>query len=218
MSNILKAAKMDFSLVKPYWWNTAFVLLFPVVFSIMNKSLVFGVSFTMCFIGMITTNNTFHISEKNNMGRLYGILPVPKKDMVLGRYLYTCALGIMALFFSLGFHSFILRTFVDVDLTVEDIITSALTGIVMFTLYTVFCLPAYYKFGAIKGRFFMFIPMAGYMAILWLISNINEEIDPVFIEYLNNPFIFIAAVLLICIIAFSLSVFASVRIVKNKEV
>ena len=218
MSNILKAAKMDFSLVKPYWWNTAFVLLFPVVFSIMNKSLVFGVSFTMCFIGMITTNNTFYISEKNAMERLYGILPVSKKDMVLGRYLYTCALGITALFFSLVFHSFVLYALASVDLTAEDIITAALTGIVMFTLYTVFCLPAYYKFGAVKGRFFMFIPVAGYMALLWLISNINTELDPVFLEYLNDPIIFIAAVLLVCITAFSLSVFASVRIVKNKEV
>ena len=218
MSNILKAARLDLSLVKTHWWNTLFVMLFPVVFSVMNRSLVFGVSFTMCFIGMITTNNTFYISEKNAMERLYGTLPVSKKDMVFGRYLYTCALGITALFFSLVFHSFVLHAFAVVDLTAEDIITSALTGIVMFTLYTVFCLPAYYKFGAVKGRFFMFIPMAGYMALLWLISNFNAELDPVFLEFINKPVIFIAAVLIVCIIAFSISILISVRILKNKEV
>ena len=218
MSNILKAARLDLSLVKTYWWNTLFVMLFPVVFSVMNRSLVFGVSFTMCFIGMITTNNTFYISEKNAMERLYRILPVSKKDMVLGRYLYTCAVGLAVLLFSLVFHSFVLHAFVNVDLTAEDIIASALTGIVMFTLYTVFCLPAYYKFGAVKGRFFMLIPVLGYMAILWLISNFDVMPEPVFREYLNNPIIFYTAVLLLCLIAFSISVFVSVRIVKNKEV
>ena len=46
----------------------------------------------------------------------------------------------------------------NIEVTVEDIFASALTGIVMFTVYTVFMLPGYYKFGSIKGRFFMFVP------------------------------------------------------------
>ncbi|MCH5196653.1 MAG: ABC-2 transporter permease [Oscillospiraceae bacterium] len=217
MNNIIKAAKMDLSLVRPYWWNTLFVMLFPVVFSIMNRSLVYGVSFTMCFIGM-TTSYTFSISEKNGMERLYGILPVPKKHMVIGRYLYTCAVGTVALLFSLVVDSIVLYKWASVEITAEGVITSALTGIVMFTLYTVFSLPMYYKFGAIKGRYFMFIPVAGYLAILWVISNINVELDPVISGLLDNNIVFIAAVLSVCIIAFSLSVFASVRIVRNKEV
>lgn len=217
MNNIIKAAKMDFSLVKPYWWNTLFVMLFPVVISIMNRSLIYGVSFTMCFIGM-TTSYTFSISEKNGMERLYGILPVPKKHMVLGRYLYNCTMGLAALLVSLIAYPVILRAAVGIDVTSEELVTSALTGIVMFTLYTVFSLPGYYKFGAIKGRFFMFIPLAGYLAILWLISNINVELAPVLSGFLDNPIIFIAAVLSGCVIAFSVSIFASVRIVRNKEV
>lgn len=213
MNNIIKAAKLDFSLVKPYWWNTAFVMLFPVVFSVMNKSLVYGVSFTMCFIGM-TTSYTFSVSEKNGMERLYGILPVPKKYMVIGRYLYNCAMGLSALLVSLIFYPIVLRAAVEIEVTSEEVITSALTGIVMFTLYTVFTLPGYYKFGAIKGRFFGFIPVAGYLALLWLTSEVNIEIPPIF----DNPDVFVSAVLSACIIAFFISAFASVRIVKNKEV
>lgn len=217
MNNIIKAAKMDLSLVRPYWWNTAFVMLFPVVFSVMNRSLVHGVSFAMCFIGM-TTSYTFSVSEKDGMERLYGILPIPKKHMVLGRYLYNCAMGLAALLFSLVFHSIALYAWAGVDILLEDIIAAALTGMIMFTFYTAFMLPGYYKFGAIKGRFVMLIPVAVYLVILWLMSNLDSEVDPVISEHLDDPVILIAAVLSVCIIAFLLSIFASVRIVRNKEV
>ena len=216
MSNIIKAAKMDFSLVKPYWWNLAFIMLFPVCFSVMNTSLVYGVSFAMCFVGM-TASYTFSISEKNGMERLYGILPVPKKDMVLGRYLYTGALGLVTLTFSIVVHSIVLYKWASVEITAEDMIAAVLTGIIMFTFYTSFMLPGYYKFGAIKGRFVMFVPLAVYFAILWITSSFDVELDPVLSDLLNDPIIFIAAVLLVCIIAFSVSIFASVRILQNKE-
>lgn len=213
MNNVLKAAKMDFSLVRPYWWNIAFVVLFPVVFSVMNTSLIYGISFTMCFIGL-TASYTFSISEKNGMERLYGILPIPKKDMVLGRYLYTCAMGLLALLVSLVIHSIVLYKWASIEVTAEDIIAATLTGIVMFTFYTAFMLPGYYKFGAIRGRFVMLIPVAVYLAILWLTSNINIKFDPIF----DNPVIFSAAVVFGCVTALVISVLVSVRILKNKEV
>lgn len=217
MNNILKAAKLDFSIVKPYLWNTVFVLLFPVVFSIMNKSLIYGVSFTMCFIGM-TMSYTFSISEKNGMERLFGILPIPKKHMVLGRYFYTCATGLLALLFSIVVYSIVLYKLIGIDVNSEDFLAAALTGIIMFTGYTVFSLPAYYKFGVIKGRFIMLIPVALYLLLLWLTSNIDVENLPISVEFLNNPIILVTAVLLVCIIAFLVSVFVSIKIFQNKEV
>ena len=50
----------------------------------------------MCFIAM-TTGYTFSVTEKNSMERLYGILPVKKSEMVMGRYLFVIVLGIIAL-------------------------------------------------------------------------------------------------------------------------
>ena len=43
----------------------------------------------MCFIAM-TTGYTFSVTEKNSMERLYGILPVKKSEMVMGRYFFCC--------------------------------------------------------------------------------------------------------------------------------
>ena len=61
MSNIWKSAKLDFSLVKPYVKTICFTMVLPVVFAAINRSLLTGISFAMCFIAM-TTGYTFSIT------------------------------------------------------------------------------------------------------------------------------------------------------------
>ena len=63
MSNIWKSAKLDFSLVKPYVKTICFTMVLPVVFAAINRSLLTGISFAMCFIAM-TTGYAFSITEK----------------------------------------------------------------------------------------------------------------------------------------------------------
>ena len=96
MSNILKATRLDFSLVKPYVKVIGFTMLLPIAFVAINRSLQTGVSFAMCLIAM-TTGYTFSVAEKNNMVRLYGMLPVKKRELVIGRYLLILAQGAFAL-------------------------------------------------------------------------------------------------------------------------
>ena len=215
MNNILKAAKLDFSLVRPYIKSIAFSILFPIVLSVMNRSLLYGISFAMCFIG-VTSGYTFSISEKNDMERLYSILPISKKHMVIGRYLYTCAMGLFALLISLAVHPVILLALGE---TVKplDIFAAAMVGIIMFSLFTVFLLPGYYKYGSIKGRIFRFIPVAGYFAVLIFVPKIDLADNSVLSVILNDPIILTAVLLSVCIIAFLLSIIASIRILQNKK-
>lgn len=63
MSNIWKSAKLEFSLVKPYVKTICFTMVLPVVFAAINRSLLTGISFAMCFIAM-TTGYTFSVTEK----------------------------------------------------------------------------------------------------------------------------------------------------------
>ena len=76
MSNILKAAKLDFALIKPYIKVICFTMLLPAAFAAINRSLLTGVAFAMCFIAM-TTGYTFSITEKNGMERLYFDIELP---------------------------------------------------------------------------------------------------------------------------------------------
>lgn len=216
MNDTLKAARLDFSLIRPYMKNICFTMVIPVAFAAINRSLMTGVSFAMCFIAM-TAGYTFSVSEKSGMDRLYGILPISKNHLVLGRYLYTCSMGLLAFLFAIIAHSLVL---IALGETVQpmDIYLAAILGILMFTLYTVFQLPGYYKFGSINGRIFMYIPVAGFLAILLFISKLDATNDLINVSLIRNPIVLVIAVLLVCIIAYLLSAIMSIKIIGNKEV
>ena len=214
MSNMLKATKLDFSLVRPYFKVIGFTMLLPIAFAAINRSILTGVSFAMCFIAM-TTGYTFSITEKNSMERLYGTLPVKKSEMVIGRYLFVLALGALALVVSLITQPIVLRVIGE---TVEkvDIISAAIGGLFLFALYTVFQIPGYYKFGSIKGRVFMYIPVAGFLATLFLLPKIPMD-NSIITTLSNSPVLLIVLVIVLVVVMYAVSILFSIRIMKNKE-
>ena len=182
MSNTLKATKLDFSLVKPYIKVIGFTMLLPIAFAAINRSILTGVSFAMCFIAM-TTGYTFSVTEKNSMERLYGILPIKKSEMVTGRYL---------------------------------LISAAIGGLFLFALYTVFQIPGYYKYGAIKGRVFMYIPVAGFLATLFFLPKMPAD-NPFVTTVVSSPVLLIGLVLVLAVVMYAVSIWFSIRIMENKE-
>ena len=214
MSNTLKATKLDFSLVKPYIKVIGFTMLLPIAFAAINRSLLTGVSFAMCFIAM-TTGYTFSVTEKNSMERLYGILPIKKSEMVTGRYLFVLALGAMALVVSLITQPIVLRAMGE-SVGAFDIISAAIGGLFLFALYTVFQIPGYYKYGAIKGRVFMYIPVAGFLATLFFLPKMPAD-NPFVTTVVSSPVLLIGLVLVLVVVMYAVSIWFSIRIMENKE-
>lgn len=215
MSNTLKATKLDFSLVKPYIKVIGFTMLLPIVFAAINRSLLTGVSFAMCFIAM-TTGYTFSVTEKNSMERLYGILPVKKSEMVIGRYLFVIALGALALTVSLIAQPIVLRAMGE-TVEVFDIVSAAIGGLFLFALYTVFQIPGYYKYGSIKGRVFMYIPVVGFLATLFLLPKMPAD-NPVLTTIVSSPVLLIALAIALVVVMYAVSIWLSIRIMENKEI
>lgn len=215
MNNIWKSTKLDFSLVKPYVKTICFTMILPVVFAAINHSLLTGISFAMCFIAM-TTGYTFSITEKNSMERLYGILPIRKSDMVIGRYLFIIIMGLIALIFSLIVHPFIL-TILGEDISQSDLIYATFTGIFLFALYTVFQLPGYYKLGSIKGRIFMYVPVAGFLITLLLITEVPVGESKLLFAVSNSPVLLMLLIIIFVIVMYVVSILISIKVLKNKE-
>ena len=214
MSNVLKATKLDFSLVRPYAKAIGFTMLLPIAFAAINRSILTGVSFAMCFIAM-TTGYTFSVTEKNSMDRLYGILPIKKSEMVTGRYLFVLALGALALVVSLIVQPIVLRAMGE-NVGTLDMISAAIGGLFLFALYTVFQIPGYYKYGAIKGRVFMYIPVAGFLATLFLLPKMPAD-NPIVAIVVGSPVRLIVLVLVLVIVMYAVSIWLSIRIMENKE-
>ena len=215
MNNIWKSAKLDFYLVKPYMKTICFTMVLPVVFAAINRSLLTGISFAMCFIAM-TTGYTFSITEKNSMERLYGILPIRKSDIVIGRYIFMILMGLTALILSLIVHPVVL-TILGETIRTFDVINAAVIGIFLFALYTVFQLPGYYKLGSIKGRVFMYIPAAGFLITLLLISKIPSGESKLLFTAINSPVLLMYLAVMFVIVMYAVSILVSIKILKNKE-
>ena len=190
-------------------------MILPVVFAAVNRSLLTGISFAMCFIAM-TTGYTFSITEKNAMERLYGILPIRKSDMVIGRYIFIIIMGLTALVFSLVSHPVILIILGE-TVSVFDFMSAAATGIFLFTLYTVFQLPGYYKLGSIKGRVFMYIPVAGFLITLLLITKTPVGESRLLFTVINSPALLMLSAVVLVIAMYVISISVSIKILKNKE-
>lgn len=215
MNNVFKTAGLDFALLKPYIKSICFVLLVPVIFTFATRSLISGVSFAMCVMSM-SSSYTFAVSEKNGMDRLYGILPVSKKDLVWGKYISISCMGLLALLVSLILQPLVLSA-LSVPVSMGEILTAALLGAVMFTFYIVFQVPGYYKYGSIKGKMFMYIPVVGFIATSLLVNNTKAMVNPAFFALLGNPVIAAAFALLVIIMMLSVSASLSLKILKKYE-
>ena len=209
------SAKLDFSLARPYVKTICFTIALPVVFAAINRSLMTGISFAMCFTAMIS-RSMFSITEKNDMERLYGILPVRKSELVIGRYVFIIILGILALIFSLITHPVILSSLGE-NVSAFDIAAAAVFGIFLFALYTVFLIPGYYKYGSIKGKVFMYIPVAIFLVTLFLIAKIPADDSGWLITVLSSPMLLIILAAVFVVIMYVISILVSVKIVQGKE-
>lgn len=150
------------------------------------------------------------------MERLYGILPIRKSDMVIGRYIFIIIMGLTALIFSLVSHPIIL-TILGETISIFDYISAAVIGIFLFALYTVFQLPGYYKFGSIKGRVFMYIPVAGFLITLLLITKIPVGENKLLFTIINSPVLLMLLAVIFVIAMYVVSILVSIKILKNKE-
>ena len=215
MNDILKAARLDFFLVRQYIKTTLLILLYPMLLVAINKALLNGIAFAMCFVSM-TSSYPFTISEKNGVNRLYGILPVSRKHMVLGRYVFISALGLLSLLLQLLICPLILRLR-GVETSPVDFFLTALTGLFLFTIFNAFLLPGFYKYGSIKGRLFMLIPAVAFVAVLLLAGFAGFETGPLYRVTLVSPLVLTVAVVLFCVVAYALSISVSIRIYEKKE-
>lgn len=212
MSNILKSTKLDIALVKPYFKTICFTLIMPIVFAAINRSLLTGVSFAMCLIAM-TTGYTFSITEKNSMDRLFGILPVRKSELVIGRYVFVLTMGLLSLMISLIAQLLVLKALGET----VDIVTAAVAGVFLFTFYTVFQIPGYYKYGSIKGRVFMYIPVAGFLVTSLLFSKMPAIGNSIISVVEFSPILFVLLAVFAIVVMYAFSIVLSIRIMKNKE-
>ncbi len=206
MNNVIKMIKFDISLIKPYYKSLLFIFLVLLIFIISTtQDIISGIIFCMSIMAM-TSNYTFSIAEKNDLNRLYGLLPVTKKDIVTGRYMFLALTGVVAVLSGVVMNIAVL-IFTKKSFSYEDMVIAVSVGLTLFILFTAIQLPGFFKFGAIKGRFITFIPFLGMFLVGVITKGVNPENFQKFpdIAVLNNVSAFFAVSILLDIVIYGIS-------------
>ncbi|MCL2570570.1 MAG: ABC-2 transporter permease [Firmicutes bacterium] len=165
MKNISGLLKIDTMLIAPYWkWLVMFfgiALLMSIVAG--QSGLVFIISFTM-FAGTFTAFN-FENTEKSNLNVLYATLPTNRKSILFTRYIFILIVLVLSLIVAVGVGIIIDLAFGN-TLYWEAFATLACISFAIYLFNTSFQTPFFYRFGYVKGKIFLWIPLIIIMIIL----------------------------------------------------
>lgn len=219
MSNILKLIKFDFYILKPYLKRYLIFLIIPFIFSLNENGFNLLQSFIFTSIySSIIVYNLFEITEKNNMDRIYGILPVSKSEMVIGRYVFALLVNIVYVAIFFIEYLIIFNLVLGKNISGGIVISSLVLSIIYFITSIALPLPYFYKLGPSKGKIpaltITLIISFSFIGILGYSNNTGNLIKII----LNYPILLLLIPIAFAIIAYTISIIISIKVFKNKEI
>lgn len=99
MNRILKVVKLDFYSSKSVFATFTLLFVLNTATNFITRSPLSAISMGMLF-AVTVSGAIFVTHNSSHNGRLYGVLPLKKSDVVLGRYLYGTIIGIISIIFA----------------------------------------------------------------------------------------------------------------------
>ena len=156
MSNVLKSIRLDNYILKTYYKAFIAVDAIAIIIGIITKIPALTVAIVLVitapFIGTY-----FSVYEKNNLSKLYGILPLRKSEVVIGRYLYALFLVIINGIVSVIF-AYIISLFANKGMDHITIVTILSASFFYFCLFIAVQFPIYFKYSFSKVYIFSNLP------------------------------------------------------------
>jgi hypothetical protein len=160
--------KLDFYAGKSMLRLTVALAIIAIIVGVVAHGPEYAMFFTMIF-GVTSVGSVFSVHEKSHSDKLYGILPLKKGEMILGRYLYGLIIGVAYIIFAaiLGFVMWQIMG-ASANLTTLGYWATLGAGFTYFGFAMGVVYPIYFKFSFAKAYIFTMIPMY-IIAILFLI-------------------------------------------------
>jgi hypothetical protein len=217
MNSIFKVLKLDYCTVKTSSSKLIMIYFISILLGLLTQPImpiIMIMFFCVSFSGF-----PFSIIEKNNCERLYGILPIHKREIIIGRYLYGFISGIANLMISIIL-AYIIAIFSKQQINISILSLSITLAFCYYCFAISISYPIYYKIGFSKSYIFITLPL--YILILLivflsektnLIENIGQNLQYFFYHYIL--FLFFGFIL--SIIMFIISAITSYFVFRNTE-
>ncbi len=186
MNNILKSIKLDNFILKSHY--KALLLLYVIaamvgIFAIQALTIAVVVIVTAPFIGTY-----FSLYEKNNLSKLYGILPLGKFEVVMGKYLFALVFGIVNGIASIIL-TYIISLFTNKGIDQLTLITFISASFFYFCLFISVLFPIYFKFAFSKVYIFANLPFYLVFVIsayLFKKTDILKQLKPIIQYFISH--------------------------------
>lgn len=194
MSNILKSIKLDHDIMKSRYPMFVIAYILGIFLAVLSKAPIFGALVVMV-ISTPLTGQYFSIYEKNNLEKLYGILPLKASEVVIGRYLYALCIivinGIIA-----AILAYIISFLTNRGTSSTESLTYLSAAFFYVCLMIAVIFPLYFKFPFSKVYAFSNLPFYLIFIITFAFTrktNVLEQTGPA-AQYLTSHLIIIAAI------------------------
>ena len=168
MNRVFNATKLDFYAGKSMLRLTVALTIIAVIVGVAAHGPEYAMMFTMVF-GVTSCGSVFSVHEKSHSDKLYGILPLKKNEMIMGRYLYGLLIGIAYIIFAAVLGFVMWQIMGDAaDLTPLGYWAALGAGFLYFGFAMGVAYPIYFKFTFAKAYVFTMVPMY-IIAVLFLI-------------------------------------------------
>ena len=223
MSKTLRFARLDFITIKPYltWKNLLLLLGIALVMQFGGGGSPASISMIMAF-GFTYISYPFAVGEKNGIDALYATLPITRKTVVAGRYVFSLILNILVA--AIGVLTILVFSVVfKAEFAAIEILMVTLVSIVIFGVIQAMQLPIYFKLGYAKAKFAAFLPFGLVPLLVLILSRLSTQMDfgalfSAAVAWIsNNLGIFGIWCALIWAVGIVLSYFVSVRFYLKRE-
>ena len=210
MNRIINAAKLDFYASLSMLRLISLLVIIGIIIGVVAHGPDYMMMFIMVF-GVTSAGSIFSVHERSHSDKLYGILPLTKTEMILGRYLYALVIGLVYII-AAGILGIALTYIMGVVFDPLAYWATLALGFTYFGFAMGIAYPIYYKFTFAKAYVFTMIPMY-IIAVLFLIltrkTDLATTLGPIVTFFTAHlvlvPFIGLVAGLILMIVSLLIS-------------
>ncbi len=222
--------KKDFYLIKK---NLVTLALLAVCLVVIMNFTDFGVAFVVPYLSVVLYLSTFSYDEYNKWDVYACSLPGGREKVVKSKYagMFLCILILILITLLIDFvvnSTIMVANGVPIGIsigdylgaTIKDVLPTLLGSGVATMFVVAFIYPVLFKFGAVKGRFIVFVIIYAGIALIYLLFNkIGDMIYEPFIGDIINAYYsyWPLALLLVLALVEAVSYFISKKIYTKKE-
>lgn len=156
MYNVLKSIKLDHYILRSRYRSFLIIFIIGIFFAVTTKIPELAVSIAVVLSAPLICTY-FSIWEKNNLNKLYGILPLQKSEAVIGRYLYALFIVVINGMVS-GTLAYVISLFLNKRISQLEFSTYLSASFFYFCLMIAVLFPLYFRFAFSKMYVFSTLP------------------------------------------------------------